>query len=168
MASLIQRTIGREIEIVTTFPLVMPPVRSDPNQLESALLNLVVNARDAMPGGGRIVIEARRRPVAAGQVKGPAAGEYVLLSVTDEGEGMDAETLENATTPFFTTKGIGKGTGLGLPMVQGLMAQSGGVLNMRSKKGEGTTAELWLPITEHRVARDLAPVQAAAPRLAGL
>jgi PAS domain S-box-containing protein len=148
MASLIERTIGPDIEIATTFPLVMPLVLSDPNQLESALLNLVVNARDAMPHGGRISIETRRRVVGSGQVEELPAGDYMVLSVTDEGEGMDEETLEKATTPFFTTKGVGKGTGLGLPMIQGLMAQSGGGLVLKSRKGEGTRAELWLPIAD--------------------
>ena len=127
---------------------MMPPVMSDPNQLESALLNLVVNARDAMPHGGRISIEARRRVVGSGQVEELPAGDYMVLSVTDEGAGMDNETLEKATTPFFTTKGIGKGTGLGLPMIQGLMAQSGGALVLKSRQGEGTRAELWLPIAD--------------------
>ncbi|MDQ0323353.1 PAS domain S-box-containing protein [Pararhizobium capsulatum DSM 1112] len=148
MASLIERTIGPGIEIATTFPLVMPPVLSDPNQLESALLNLVVNARDAMQGGGCISIEARRQTVGAGQIKELSTGHYIVLSVTDEGEGMDVDTLEKAATPFFTTKGVGKGTGLGLPMVQGIMAQSGGALVLQSRKGEGTRAELWLPIAE--------------------
>ena len=148
MASLIERTIGPDIEIATTFPLMMPPVMSDPNQLESALLNLVVNARDAMPHGGRISIEARRRVVGSGQVEELPAGDYMVLSVTDEGAGMDNETLEKATTPFFTTKGIGKGSGLGLPMIQGLMAQSGGALVLKSRQGEGTRAELWLPIAD--------------------
>ncbi len=146
MASLIERTIGPDVEIATTFPLMMPPVMSDPNQLESALLNLVVNARDAMPHGGRISIEARRRVIGSEQVEELAAGDYMVLSVADEGDGMDEETLEKATTPFFTTKGIGKGTGLGLSMIQGLMAQSGGALVLKSRKGEGTRAELWLPI----------------------
>jgi PAS domain S-box-containing protein len=148
MAELLQRTIGPTIEISTIFPLSLPPVLSDPNQLESALLNLVVNARDSMPDGGTIAISARRHLLKSKQVPDLAAGEYVCLSVKDEGEGMDGETLEKATTPFFTTKGIGKGTGLGLPMVQGLMAQSGGKLLMKSTVGQGTTAELWLPVAK--------------------
>jgi PAS domain S-box-containing protein len=146
MAELLQRSIGPAIEISTTFPLSLPPVVSDPNQLESALLNLVVNARDAMPDGGIITISARKHILKEKQVPDLRAGEYVCLSVKDEGEGMDAATLEKATTPFFTTKGIGKGTGLGLPMVQGLMAQSGGRLVMKSRLGQGSTAELWLPV----------------------
>jgi PAS domain S-box-containing protein len=148
MAELLQRSIGPKIEISTTFPLSLPPVLSDPNQLESALLNLVVNARDAMPDGGVIVISARKHALKDRQVPELTAGEYVCVSVKDEGEGMDAETLEKATAPFFTTKGIGKGTGLGLSMVQGLMAQSGGRLVMKSSRGQGTTAELWLPVAE--------------------
>jgi CheY-like chemotaxis protein len=148
MAELLQRSIGPEIEISTTFPLSLPPVWSDPNQLESALLNLVVNARDAMQGGGTIAISARRHSLKPKQVPDLPAGQYVCLSVKDEGEGMDAETLEKATTPFFTTKGIGKGTGLGLSMVHGLMAQSGGRLIMKSVPHEGTTAELWLPVAD--------------------
>ncbi len=148
MAELLQRSIGPSIEISTTFPLSLPPVWSDPNQLESALLNLVVNARDAMPDGGMIAISARKHVLKEKQVPDLRAGEYVCLSVRDEGEGMDAETLEKATTPFFTTKGVGKGTGLGLPMVQGVLAQSGGRLIVKSTSGEGTTAELWLRVAE--------------------
>jgi PAS domain S-box-containing protein len=147
MTELLQRSIGSAIEITTTFPLILPPVLSDPNQLESALLNLVVNARDAMPEGGMIAISARRHSLRQGQIPELDPGDYVCLSVKDEGEGMDAETLEKATTPFFTTKGVGKGTGLGLPMVQGLLAQSGGRLLIKSILGEGTTAELWLPVS---------------------
>lgn len=148
MAELLQRTIGPAVEITTSYSLVLPNAVSDSNQLENALLNLVVNARDAMPEGGLIRIEARKREVADREVPDLSAGEYVCLSVRDEGEGMDAKTLVDATTPFYTTKGVGKGTGLGLPMVQGLMAQSGGCLRLKSKKGEGTTAELWLPVAE--------------------
>ena len=151
MTDMLQRSIGPSISIETRFPLVLPKTHSDPNQLESALLNLVVNARDAMPDGGSVIIAAQSRQIANGTIAGLSAGRYVYLSVQDHGEGMDAETLANATTPFFTTKGIGKGTGLGLPMVQGLMAQSGGKLVLKSVKGDGTTAELWLPEAEQTV-----------------
>jgi PAS domain S-box-containing protein len=146
MAELLQRSIGTTLEISTTFPLALPNVQSDPNQLASAVVNLVVNARDAMPEGGMITIAAGKRSLKKNEIAQIPAGDYVCLSVKDEGEGMDPETLESAMTPFFTTKGVGKGTGLGLPMVQGLMAQSGGGLVLLSKKGEGTTAELWLPL----------------------
>jgi PAS domain S-box-containing protein len=164
MTELLQRSIGSSIEITTTFPLSLPPVLSDPNQLESALLNLVVNARDAMPDGGVISISARKHTVRKGQVQELDQGEYVCLSVKDEGEGMDAETLEKATTPFFTTKGVGKGTGLGLPMVQGLLAQSGGRLLMKSSRGDGTTAELWLPVSTDAVAEPSSRAEPPAGR----
>ncbi|TCR87666.1 PAS domain-containing sensor histidine kinase [Rhizobium sp. BK376] len=148
MAELLQHSIGPAVEISTVFPLSLPLARTDPNQLGSALLNLVVNARDAMPRGGMITVSARKHVLDKGDVPDLPAGEYVCLSVRDEGEGMDAETLEKATTPFFTTKGIGKGTGLGLPMVQGVMAQSGGRLTLKSVRSQGTTAELWMPIAD--------------------
>jgi CheY-like chemotaxis protein len=118
----------------------------------------MVNARDAMQDGGTIAIAARKRSLQEGQDKELPQGDYVCLSVQDEGQGMDSETLEKATTPFFTTKGIGKGTGLGLPMVQGLMAQAGGCLLMKSSPGEGTIAELWLPVSTG-VAEPSAPVE---------
>ncbi|MET0310377.1 MAG: PAS domain S-box protein [Sphingomonas sp.] len=145
MAELLQRTIGARVTIDTRFPLLLKPVRADPAQLELALLNLVVNARDAMPDGGHIIIAAREEE--AGRHDDLAPGRYVCLSVADDGEGMDETTLTRAREPFFTTKGIGRGTGLGLSMVHGLAEQCGGRLHLRSKPGEGTTAELWLPIS---------------------
>lgn len=146
MTELMRRTIGPEVVITTKFAQDLPKVRTDPNQLESALLNLVVNARDAMPDGGEIIIAAELRSPSPGRRPTLAPGEYVCLLVRDRGEGMDAETLANATTPFYTTKGLGKGTGLGLSMVHGLMAQSGGELVLKSIVGQGTTAELWIPV----------------------
>jgi PAS domain S-box-containing protein len=148
MTDLLQRAIGPSIAVQTSFPLVLPKALSDANQLESALLNLAVNARDAMPNGGALMIAAKARTVAAGDIADLKPGRYICLSVTDEGEGMDAETLEKATAPFFTTKGIGKGTGLGLSMVAGVMGQSGGKLVLESAIGKGTTAVLWLPQAE--------------------
>jgi PAS domain S-box-containing protein len=145
MASLLERSLGREIAIETRFPLNLPAVVIDANQLESALLNLGLNARDAMPNGGSITIAARQH-MEAGVSSNPQSGRYVCLSVTDTGEGMDEETLQRATEPFFTTKGVGKGTGLGLPMVYGLAEQSGGRLVIESRKGQGTTVEIWLPV----------------------
>jgi PAS domain S-box-containing protein len=153
MADLLQRAIGPEVPIHTQFRLSLPLVTSDPNQLESAILNLCVNARDAMPVGGTITIAAERRTASQpSSSEDLRAGDYVCLVVKDEGEGMDEKTLASATEPFFTTKGIGKGTGLGLSMVQGLMAQSGGKLILKSRKGKGTTAELWLPIAAPELA----------------
>jgi CheY-like chemotaxis protein len=133
---------------------------ADANQLELALVNLVVNARDAMPGGGTISIAAHEESMSVGNGPGLAPGRYVCLCVADTGEGMDEATLARATEPFFTTKGIGKGTGLGLSMVHGLAEQSGGRLVLKSRKGEGTTAEIWLPVA---VARRAAEEAAAEP-----
>jgi PAS domain S-box-containing protein len=148
MTGLLQRSLGPTIRIETRFPRGLPPVSTDANQLETALLNLAVNARDAMPGGGVIRMEAAHAELDARSETGLPPGEYVRLSVVDSGQGMDAETLTRATEPFFTTKGIGKGTGLGLSMVHGLAEQSGGRLIIRSTPGEGTTIELWLPRAE--------------------
>lgn len=146
MSELIQRSLGPSVKIETRFPLGLMPVKVDANQLEMALLNLAVNARDAMPGGGDIVVAAREEAIAHDHhYSGLKEGRYVCLSVTDTGEGMDSETLRRAAEPFYTTKEIGKGTGLGLSMVHGFAEQSGGRLILRSRKGEGTTAELWLP-----------------------
>src|SRR3954466_1786496 len=146
MADLLQRSIGPTVQIETHFPLRLAPALVDPNQLELAILNLVVNARDAMLEGGSINIAAREKVVGSDASGGLPAGHYVCLSVTDTGEGMDEATLARAVEPFFTTKGVGKGTGLGLSMVHGLAEQSGGRLVLRSRPGEGTTAEIWLPV----------------------
>ena len=145
MTDLLQRSLGPSLKIETRFPLVLMPVRADANQLEMALLNLTVNARDAMPDGGEIVVAAREESIVDGHSSGLTAGRYICLSVTDTGEGMDSETLRRAMEPFFTTKEIGKGTGLGLSMVHGFAEQSGGRFVLRSRQGEGTTAEIWLP-----------------------
>jgi CheY-like chemotaxis protein len=148
MTDLLQRSIGPSIAIETRFPLGLEPVRADVNQVEMALLNLAVNARDAMPAGGQIILAAQDAVVHADEPGGLKAGRYVFLSVSDTGEGMDQATLSRAMEPFFTTKGPGRGTGLGLPMVHGLAQQSGGHFNLKSRAGEGTTAELWLPVDE--------------------
>jgi CheY-like chemotaxis protein len=119
-----------------------PLVKVDPHQLEMALLNLVVNARDAMPKGGTITICASSDETPPPALRG---GHYVCLRVIDQGEGMDTETLSKARDPFFTTKGIGKGTGLGLPMVAGFAEQTGGLMVLDSETDKGTVVELWLP-----------------------
>jgi PAS domain S-box-containing protein len=146
MSQLLGASIGSAIQIETHFPLNLPPAKGDANQLELALLNLVVNARDAMPEGGRIIIFGRPEIVMPPNVLGLESGQYVCLSVADTGLGMDEGTLARATEPFFTTKGVGRGTGLGLSMVLGVAEQSGGQLMLHSRKGEGTTAEMWLPV----------------------
>jgi PAS domain S-box-containing protein len=150
MAELLQRSIGPMILVDTHFPLSLPPAHVDANQLELALLNLAVNARDAMPEGGTLSISASEREITPSPTDGLRPGKYVLLSVTDTGMGMNATTLARATEPFFTTKGVGKGTGLGLSMAQGLAAQSGGRLAIQSEPGRGTSVTLWLPAGERK------------------
>ncbi|NDW07694.1 response regulator [Jiella sp. 40Bstr34] len=145
MADLLQRSIGPTVQIETKFPIGLPLVKADANQLELALVNLAVNARDAMPEGGTITISTRG--VSKISVDSElAVGEYVCLTVADTGCGMDSATLAAATQPFFTTKGVGKGTGLGLSMVHGFAGQSGGRFVLSSEVGVGTRAEIWLPV----------------------
>jgi len=163
MADLLERSLGPMITVVTRFPLGLPRAHVDANQLELALLNLALNARDAMPAGGRLTITATGRQVTDTAADGLLPGSYLCLVLSDTGQGMDAPTLDRALEPFFTTKGLGKGTGLGLPMVQGLAAQSGGRLFLRSTVGEGTVAELWLPASAvPEPARRPAPAAAMA------
>ncbi|MFE1601992.1 response regulator [Methylobacterium sp. ID0610] len=141
MRDLLERALGPSVALVMLLPADLPPIRIDANQFELALLNLAVNARDAMPAGGTITLDGS----AVAQAPGLPPGPYVRIALTDTGIGMDAATLAKATEPFFTTKGPGKGTGLGLSMVQGLVAQSGGILQVSSAPGQGTTVALWLP-----------------------
>jgi PAS domain S-box-containing protein len=162
MSDFIRRTLGSQVEVSTRFPARLPAVRSDPAQLESALLNLAVNARDAMQGAGALSIAATAERVGEGHPR-LAAGDYVRLAVTDTGSGMDEQTLARATEPFFTTKGVGRGTGLGLSMVHGLAAQSGGDLIIESEVGRGTTVALWLPTAELE-AEEEPDEDGAAPR----
>lgn len=146
MTGLIESTIGPTITVAVELD-ELPPAHADLNQLEMALLNLAVNARDAMADGGTLTIGACRRSVQAGEVAGLAQGHYICLSVGDTGCGMDEDTLQRAIEPFFSTKGVGKGTGLGLSMVHGLTAQLGGGLTIDSAPGRGTTISLWLPVS---------------------
>jgi PAS domain S-box-containing protein len=169
MTNLLQRSLGPRMQVETHFPLDLPYAQVDAHQLEMALLNLTVNARDAMPEGGVIDISAAEAAVAGGELGDLPGGRYVRLTIADAGAGMDEETLARAADPFFTTKGVGKGTGLGLSMVQGLAAQSGGRLVLRSAVGRGTTAELYLPIAERpaesgaeHAARSRAPAKSPA------
>jgi len=148
MVEMLRRSLGPGIQIKTDFETDLPPTRVDPNQLELALLNLALNARDAMPLGGRLTISAHRERIGAGDVPGLQPGDYVCIAERDTGEGMDEVTLKRATEPFFTTKGAGRGTGLGLSMVDGLVAQSGGAMRITSQQGVGSTVELWLPVAE--------------------
>jgi signal transduction histidine kinase len=149
MNELLGRVIGTDISIVEDMAPGLPPVLIDENQLELALLNLAVNARDAMPGGGVITFSANAVSAdGAGAPKGLKPGGYVRLTVADNGVGMNQDVLSRAIEPFFTTKGVGKGTGLGLSMVHGLAAQSGGALALSSRPGEGTRIEIWIPESE--------------------
>ncbi|HEV2568099.1 PAS domain S-box protein [Sphingomonas sp.] len=157
MAELIASTAGPRVRVVVDTPDGLPPCLADPNQVEMALLNLSVNARDAMPDGGVLTISAAEAQ--ADKADDLAGGRYVKLTVTDTGLGMDEETLARAIEPFFSTKGIGRGTGLGLSMVHGLAAQLNGALRLRSAPGEGTEVQLWLPCAASaaRVAEDSRP-----------
>jgi signal transduction histidine kinase len=148
MVEMLGRSLGPGVRITTDFEPDLPPTRVDPNQLELALLNLALNGRDAMPLGGKLVISAHREHVLAGDVPGLAPGDYVCIAEQDTGHGMDEVTLKRATEPFFTSKGAGRGTGLGLSMVDGLVAQSGGAMRITSRPGLGTTVEMWLPVSQ--------------------
>ncbi len=146
MVPLVERSAGPTVLIETRIPEGLPPALVDANQLELALLNLAVNARDAMPQGGRIEITAGLAEAPSRMAPpGLTPGRYLRLAIADSGQGMDAATLARATEPFFTTKGVGRGSGLGLSMVQGLAQQSGGGLSLDSRPGEGTVAAIWLP-----------------------
>lgn len=145
MGDLVSSTTGPQISVVVEAPADLPPAKADPNQLEMAILNLAVNARDAMPDGGTLRISARPMSVRGAHPSGLPTGHYLRLSVADTGMGMDDDTLARAVEPFFSTKGIGKGTGLGLSMVHGLASQLGGALTIDSRPGLGTNVELWLP-----------------------
>jgi signal transduction histidine kinase len=148
MRGLISRSVGPMIEVRIIASGPTPAVSIDPNQLEMALLNLAVNARDAMPTGGVLTITLDHQHVAAAADPMLAPGAYVRLSLEDTGEGMDSEILARAVEPFFSTKGPGKGTGLGLSMVHGLANQSGGAFRLESQLGVGAKAELWLPVAD--------------------
>ncbi|WP_300972923.1 PAS domain-containing protein [Sphingomonas sp. LHG3406-1] len=148
MADLLASTTGPQINVVVDAGDGLPPAKADQNQLEMALLNLAVNARDAMPDGGTLRISVSAEvALPESQAKLPQ-GRYVRVSVADTGVGMDEATLARAVEPFFSTKGIGKGTGLGLSMAHGLASQLGGALTISSKPRLGTNVELWLPQTE--------------------
>jgi PAS domain S-box-containing protein len=171
ITGLLRSSLGPGIRIETRFPEDLQPVLADSNQLELAILNLATNARDAMPEGGTVIIQAQAEVVLEQTHSTLAAGRYVCLSLIDSGEGMDAATLACARDPFFTTKGLGKGTGLGLSMVHGFIEQLGGRFTLKSEKGHGTAAELWIPVALEQTASrpaysNAAPI--AVPRLSVL
>jgi signal transduction histidine kinase len=148
MRGLIERALGPLVRVAIETDDDLPAVTVDPHQLEMALLNLAVNARDAMPVGGVLTIRLKAHNLGGSCELHLPAGRYLCLSVCDTGEGMDSDTLAKAIEPFFSTKGVGKGTGLGLSMVHGLAEQSGGAFRLESTIGRGTTAHLWLPVAD--------------------
>ena len=164
-SQLLGRVIRANIRIETRLDPEISPVCMDPGQIEQVLMNLSVNAQDAMPDGGTLTIQTGKRAVEEGQEDVPAnlkTGEYVLISVVDEGEGMPDHVRERAFEPFFTTKPTGEGTGLGLSIVYGIITQGGGQIQIRTNEGKGTVFEIWLPAGQ-RVAES---VSAAVPEMA--
>jgi signal transduction histidine kinase len=142
---LLQRTVGPAIRLQIEIEAGLAQAHVDANQVELAILNLAINARDAMPAGGTLRVSLRNQWASLNSPLGLHPGDYVHISISDTGTGMDDATLSQAFDPFFTTKEVGSGSGLGLPMVQGFVGQSGGAVQIRSQQGQGTTVELWLP-----------------------
>jgi PAS domain S-box-containing protein len=162
--------IGEDIELVTHIPGDLGLVKADPGQVEQILMNLAVNARDAMPQGGKLVIETEDVYLDeeyAGSHAGVSPGQHVMLAVTDSGVGMDAETMAHIFEPFFTTKESGKGTGLGLAMVYGIVKQSGGHIWVYSEPGQGTCFKIYFPIVEEGETVAAQPVLSPAQSLYG-
>ncbi|MBA2457557.1 MAG: response regulator, partial [Gemmatimonadales bacterium] len=163
---LLHRLIGENIEVVTLTDAGLGLVKADPSQMEQVLVNLAVNARDAMPGGGRLTIETRNVVLGTEYATGHSMvepGPYVLLAVTDDGTGMDQPTLARVFEPFFTTKGPGRGTGLGLSMVYGIVKQSGGYVWVYSELGRGTTFKIYLPRASGQAVAPEAELSVTAP-----
>ena len=169
MTELLGRTLGEEVRVCTVLAEGLWPVRADPVQLENALLNLSVNARDAMPGGGRLTIETANAPVTPGEAAGGPVppGEWVRIAVADTGLGMPPEVVARAFDPFFTTKGVGKGTGLGLSQVFGFVQQSGGHMQIASEVGCGTAVSIFLPRTGTAPPPEATPTLPAPPPRGG-
>jgi two-component system, cell cycle sensor histidine kinase and response regulator CckA len=167
MENMLRRVIGEDMELTMRVPDGVGRVKADPNQLEQVILNLAVNARDAMPTGGRLTIETANVEVdeaLASRHMGMYAGPYVTLTVSDTGEGVDAEALAHIFEPFFTTKGE-RGTGLGLSTVYGIVTQSGGCIAVESEPGAGATFTVYLPrVTDLAMAPDSVPTLLGAPR----
>ena len=154
MEDMLHRTLGETIELETVLAADLWPVCTDQGELENAVVNLAVNARDAMPEGGKLTIVSANTELDDGYTDlhpYVTAGPYVMLAVSDSGTGMPPEVIEKVFEPFFTTKEIGKGTGLGLSMVYGFIKQSGGHVTINSEEGRGTTVKLYFPRAESEV-----------------
>jgi nitrogen-specific signal transduction histidine kinase/CheY-like chemotaxis protein len=167
ITGMLQRTLGENIRVVTALADGLWLTRADASQVENALINLAINARDAMPKGGDFTIETANINLNkryAAQHPEVVPGDYVMLSVTDTGCGMSPEVIERAVDPFFTTKPLGKGTGLGLSLIYGFIRQSGGHLKIESKVGAGTTVKLYLPKAQSEAAN--ANVETNTPKVA--
>ena len=165
MAELLRRTLGESVVLGTLLAPGLWRVRADPGEIENAVLNLAINARDAMPAGGKLIIETSNVVLDATDVAaevGLAAGEYVRLAVSDTGAGMSHEVLARAFEPFFTTKEPGKGTGLGLSVIYGFVRQSGGHVTASSALGKGTTVTLYLPRVDAGAVETIAPARPAS------
>ena len=162
VSNLLAHTLGGLVELRAETPAKSAHVFADRSQLELALMNLIINARDAMPDGGVITLSASDRTLSPGEEKGLSAGQYIVIAVSDSGVGIPPELMERVLEPFFTTKDVGKGTGLGLSMAYGFAHQSGGVMRIDSTVGVGTRAEIWLPRVPDRLVH-APPAEPKAP-----
>ena len=157
MEKMLSRLIGEDVELITVLAAEPASTRTDPGQIEQVIMNVVVNARDAMPGGGKLIVETTNAQVDAAHT-GPAMdlqpGSYVVLAISDTGTGMDPETTAHLFEPFFTTKAPGKGTGLGLATAYGIVRQSGGAISIFSEPGRGTLVKIYLPSAEAKAAAE--------------
>jgi two-component system cell cycle sensor histidine kinase/response regulator CckA len=160
MEGMLARVIGEDVELTVSCSAKLPPVRADRGQLEQVVLNLATNARDAMPGGGRLELRTSRAESDewfARSQEGPAPGSYIALDVTDTGTGMDEATRQRIFEPFYTTKEPGRGTGLGLSTVYGIVEQTGGAIRVHSEPGRGTSFRIYLPAVEAEAVTPPAP-----------
>jgi len=154
LTDLVSSMVGPQTKLTVDIAPNLSLANADTSQLEMAVLNLCLNARDAMPNGGTIAVRLASETIASGHRSKLLSGNYLYLSIEDTGSGMDEATMARALEPFFSTKEMGKGTGLGLSIVEGLVSQLGGALTLRSKLGSGTTVEIWLPVSAEVIEAD--------------